>query len=107
MYIKCILTCALRAQISQPDYLNVCIGILRFWSTYAYCPSQIIKTELFKCLQEKHGMLFENFILSKLVPVVGDMRKTNIGIEEEVANRIATEVDVIINSAATTTFDER
>ena len=52
-------------------------------------------------------MLFENFILSKLVPVVGDMRKTNIGIEEEVANRIATEVDVIINSAATTTFDER
>ncbi|KAL1825173.1 hypothetical protein ACET3Z_011951 [Daucus carota] len=69
--------------------------------------NEIIKTELFKCLREKHGMLFENFILSKLVPVVGDMRKTNIGIEEEVANRIATEVDVIINSAATTTFDER
>ena len=35
------------------------------------------------------------------------MCEMNIGIEEDVANLIAGEVDVIINSAATTTFDER
>ncbi|XP_074353691.1 fatty acyl-CoA reductase 2, chloroplastic-like isoform X3 [Apium graveolens] len=69
--------------------------------------NEIVNTELFKCLREKHGTLFEKFILSKLVPVVGNMSETNIGIEADVANRIAREVDLIINSAATTTFDER
>ncbi|XP_074353690.1 fatty acyl-CoA reductase 2, chloroplastic-like isoform X2 [Apium graveolens] len=59
--------------------------------------NEIVNTELFKCLREKHGTLFEKFILSKLVPVVGNMSETNI----------AREVDLIINSAATTTFDER
>ncbi|KAK1367388.1 Fatty acyl-CoA reductase [Heracleum sosnowskyi] len=69
--------------------------------------NEIINTELFKCLREKHGMFFEKFILSKLVPVVGNMCETDLGIQEDVANRVAREVDVIINSAATTTFDER
>lgn len=46
-------------------------------------------------------------MLSKLVPVVGNMCETNIGIKEDVANLIAREVDVIIHSAATTAFDER
>ncbi|KAK1367390.1 Fatty acyl-CoA reductase [Heracleum sosnowskyi] len=69
--------------------------------------NEIVNTELFKCLREKHGTFFEKFILSKLVPVGGNMSETNIGIEEDVANRIAREVDIIINSAATTTFDER
>ena len=45
--------------------------------------------------------------MAKLVPVVGNMRETNLGIKEDVANLIEKEVDVIINSAATTTFDER
>ena len=71
------------------------------------CLSQIVNTELFKCLREKHGALFESFISSKLVPVAGNMREMNIGIEEHVANLIAGEVDMIINSAATTTFDQR
>ncbi|KAK1367386.1 Fatty acyl-CoA reductase [Heracleum sosnowskyi] len=69
--------------------------------------NEIVNTELFECLREKHGTFFEKFILSKLVPVVGNMCETNLGIEEDVANCIAREVDVIINSAATTTFDER
>ncbi|XP_017254563.1 fatty acyl-CoA reductase 2, chloroplastic-like [Daucus carota subsp. sativus] len=69
--------------------------------------NEIINTELFKCLREKHGALFESFISSKLVPVAGNMCEMNIGIEEDVANLVAGEVDVIINSAATTTFDER
>nr|XP_017254564.1 PREDICTED: fatty acyl-CoA reductase 2-like isoform X4 [Daucus carota subsp. sativus] len=69
--------------------------------------NEIVGTELFKCLREKHGTSYERFVLAKLVPVVGNMRETNLGIKEDVANLIEKEVDVIINSAATTTFDER
>ncbi|KAK1367387.1 Fatty acyl-CoA reductase [Heracleum sosnowskyi] len=68
---------------------------------------EIVNTELFRRLREKHGTFFEKFILSKLVPVVGNMCETNLGVEEDVANCIAREVDAIINSAATTTVAER
>lgn len=46
-------------------------------------------------------------MLSKLVPVVGNICETNLGIDEGSADLIAKEVDVIVNSAANTTFDER
>nr|CAB3501907.1 unnamed protein product [Digitaria exilis] len=48
-----------------------------------------------------------SFIATKLVPVVGDVREANIGIAPELADEIAEQVDIIINSAANTTFDER
>ena len=68
---------------------------------------QVVDTELFKCLQEIHGEGYDSFIATKLVPVVGDVREANVGIEPEIADEIADQVDVIINSAANTTFDER
>lgn len=43
----------------------------------------------------------------KLIPVVGDARKANMGIKADVAQEIEEEVDVIVNSVANTTFDER
>ncbi|KAL8157803.1 hypothetical protein AgCh_002495 [Apium graveolens] len=69
--------------------------------------NEIINTELFKCLREKHAVSFESFIMSKLVPIVGNMRETNVGIQENVANSIAREVDIIIHSTASTEFDGR
>jgi fatty acyl-CoA reductase len=68
---------------------------------------QVVDTELFKCLQEIHGNGYSSFIARKLVPVVGDVREANIGIAPEVADEIADQVDIIVNSAANTTFDER
>ncbi|KAI4300651.1 hypothetical protein L6164_034003 [Bauhinia variegata] len=68
--------------------------------------NEIINTELFKCLRKTHGKSYQAFMLSKLVPVVGDICESNLGIEEELSNVIADEVDVIVNSAANTTFDE-
>lgn len=68
---------------------------------------QVVDTELFKCLQEIHGEGYDSFIARKLVPVVGDVREANVGIAPDVAGEIADQVDVIINSAANTTFDER
>lgn len=68
---------------------------------------QVVDTELFRCLQEVHGKDYSSFIERKLVPVVGDVREANIGISPELADEIADQVDIIINSAANTTFDER
>lgn len=69
--------------------------------------NEIISAELFKCLQQTHGKSYQSFMLSKLVPVVGNVRDLNLGLEEDLANLIAKEVDIIVNSAANTTFDER
>jgi hypothetical protein len=71
------------------------------------CTGQVVDTELFKCLQEIHGEGYDSFIATKLVPVVGDVREANVGIAPDLADEIADQVDVIINSAANTTFDER
>ncbi|KAF8776311.1 hypothetical protein HU200_003651 [Digitaria exilis] len=57
--------------------------------------------------EEIHGKDYSSFIATKLVPVVGDVREANIGIAPELADEIAEQVDIIINSAANTTFDER
>ncbi|KAA8518320.1 hypothetical protein F0562_015797 [Nyssa sinensis] len=69
--------------------------------------NEIINTELFKRIQLTHGKSYEAFMLSKLVPVVGNVCEPNLGLEEDLADVIAREVDVIVNSAANTTFDER
>eukprot|EP00253_Pinus_taeda_P004114 PITA_04114 len=68
---------------------------------------EVMNVELFKCLREIHGDEFEKFMLKRLVPVAGDMTKHNLGIEEDMANVLMEEVDIIVSSAATTTFDER
>ncbi|KAK7278796.1 hypothetical protein RJT34_23832 [Clitoria ternatea] len=69
--------------------------------------NEIINTELFKCLQQVHGKSYQAFMMSKLVPVVGNVCESNLGLDEGITNVIAEEVDVIVNSAANTTFDER
>ncbi|XP_044359896.1 fatty acyl-CoA reductase 2, chloroplastic [Triticum aestivum] len=69
--------------------------------------NEIVGTELFKCLEQLHGKDYRHFLARKLVAVVGNVREANMGIAPELADEIAKKVDVIINSAANTTFDER
>ncbi|XP_047337277.1 fatty acyl-CoA reductase 2, chloroplastic [Impatiens glandulifera] len=69
--------------------------------------NEIINAEIFKCLQQTYGKSYQAFMLSKLVPVMGNVCDNNIGMEDNAANMIAQEVDIIVNSAANTTFDER
>ncbi|KAK4281778.1 hypothetical protein QN277_013231 [Acacia crassicarpa] len=69
--------------------------------------NEIINTELFKCLRQTHGKSYQAFMLSKLVPVVGNICESRLGLDEDLSEIIADEVDVIVNSAANTTFDER
>ncbi|KAK6945410.1 Fatty acyl-coenzyme A reductase, NAD-binding domain [Dillenia turbinata] len=68
---------------------------------------EIINSELFQCLQQAHRRSYQALMLSKLVPVVGNVCDSNLGLDEDLANVLRKEVEVIINSAANTTFDER
>ncbi|XP_051140653.1 fatty acyl-CoA reductase 2, chloroplastic-like [Andrographis paniculata] len=69
--------------------------------------TDIIHAELFKRLRQIHGKSYQAFMLSKLVPVLGNVCEANLGLDEDVAGLVSREVDAIINSAANTTFDER
>ena len=76
-------------------------------SPWGCCFFQVLDAELFKNLRETHGASFMSFMLDKLVPVTGNICDSNIGLQTDSAEEIAKEVDVIINSAANTTFNER
>ncbi|KAK4433480.1 Fatty acyl-CoA reductase 2, partial [Sesamum alatum] len=69
--------------------------------------SEIINSELFKCLQEEHGTSYEAFVREKLIPVVGNISEPKLGMDFDSTNTIMNEVDVIIQSAANTSFDDR
>ncbi|EYU20678.1 hypothetical protein ABFS82_11G002000 [Erythranthe guttata] len=69
--------------------------------------NEVINAELFKNLKEKHGKSYQGFMLSKLIPVVGNVCETNLGLDKHTFDFMTNELDVIINSAANTTFDER
>ncbi|KAL8204790.1 hypothetical protein R6Q57_010413 [Mikania cordata] len=69
--------------------------------------NEIIKTELFSSLQQVYGQSYQSFMLSKVVPVIGNVCESNLGLDEDTSDVIAKDVDIIVNSAANTTFDER
>ncbi|KAK1382776.1 Fatty acyl-CoA reductase [Heracleum sosnowskyi] len=69
--------------------------------------TDIVDSELFKSLESLHGESYKTFMLNKLIPVAGDVCKSDLGIETNLAAEIAQVVDVVVNSSASTTFDER
>ncbi|KAL7084835.1 hypothetical protein ACP275_14G246400 [Erythranthe tilingii] len=69
---------------------------------------EIVDTELFRVLRDKLGENTTSFLSSKIIPVSGDVSKENFGIgDAELIDKMCGEIDFIINSAATTRFDER
>ncbi|KAL2541040.1 Fatty acyl-CoA reductase 3 [Abeliophyllum distichum] len=70
--------------------------------------NEVISKDLFGVLKEKHGANLSSFILEKVTIVPGDITRDNLGINDlKLSLKISTEVDVVINLAATTNFDER
>ncbi|XP_074368771.1 fatty acyl-CoA reductase 2, chloroplastic-like [Apium graveolens] len=69
--------------------------------------NEIINSELFKSLESLHGKSYITFMLDKLIPVAGDVCESDLGIETNLAAEIAQAVNVVVNSSASTTFDER
>jgi long-chain acyl-CoA synthetase len=70
----------------------------RFWKN-------VISAEPFDPVRERYGAAFEDFIRDKVAIVGGDVAETNLGFSEEEAERIAKDIDVIINSAGNVTFN--
>ncbi|CAL5000565.1 unnamed protein product [Urochloa decumbens] len=68
---------------------------------------EVIDTELFGLLREKHGNGFQHFIHEKVVALAGDIVYENLGLEAPILKELAKKIDIIINIAATTNFYER
>src|SRR5499427_6679957 len=70
----------------------------RFWKN-------VISAEPFDPVRERYGAAFEDFIRDKVAIVGGDVAESNLGFTEEEAERIAKDIDVVINSAGNVTFN--
>src|SRR5882762_955734 len=70
----------------------------RFWNNVITAPP-------FDPLRERYGGALDGFIRDKVVVVGGDIAEDNLGFSDEQAQRIADDLDVIINSAGNVTFN--
>jgi len=70
----------------------------RFWNN-------IITSPVFDPLRERYGGAFEGFIAEKIEVVNGDIAETNLGLNESEAERIAKDIDILINSSGNVTFN--
>src|SRR6266581_7715677 len=64
----------------------------RFWNNVITAPP-------FEPLRERYGSALDGFIRDKIAVVGGDIAENNLGFTDEEAQRIASDVDVVINSA--------
>jgi fatty acyl-CoA reductase len=63
---------------------------------------------LFRVLREKHGAGLHSFISEKVTPVPGDISCEDLGVKDSsLKDEMWREIDVVLNFAATTNFDER
>lgn len=64
--------------------------------------------DLFKLLREKHGANLNTFISERTTIIPGDITIENLGVKDtNLLEEMWREVDVVVNLAATTNFDER
>ena len=68
-----------------------------------------MKKELFRVLREKWGAdNFDSCMSEKVIALAGDISLENLGIiDANVRKEMLEELDIIVNAAATTRFNER
>ncbi|KAM6595226.1 hypothetical protein CsatA_005750 [Cannabis sativa] len=70
--------------------------------------TEILNKDLFKVLKEKMGGNFNNFVGEKICVMGGDITCEDLGVEDSnLRHQMLTQLDAIVNLAATTNFDER
>lgn len=70
--------------------------------------NEVIGKDLFKVLKQKMGANFNSFISEKVSVVAGDITYEDMGIKDaSLKEELFMDIDVIVNLAATTNFDER
>src|SRR5213080_4862143 len=70
----------------------------RFWNN-------VISAPPFDPVRDKYGAAFDEFIRDKVAVVGGDIAEDNLGFTEEEAQRLANDINVVINSAGNVTFN--
>jgi long-chain acyl-CoA synthetase len=72
----------------------------RFWKS-------VVTSPVFNPLREKHGGAegLATFLRQKVVVVDGDITEPNLGLSDEAAERVAQDIDVLINSSGRVTFN--
>lgn len=81
---------------------TICVQYDEYW----FC-LQVLSVELFRVVKKEFGSNYA-LILEKVIPVSGDVSLENLGIMDlDLREEIWQNVDIIVNSAATTKFDER
>src|SRR5450432_2471393 len=72
----------------------------RFWKS-------VVTSPVFNPLRDKHGGPegLATFLRQKVVVVDGDITEPNLGLTEEAAERVAKDLDVLINSSGRVTFN--
>ncbi|KAH9618057.1 hypothetical protein KSS87_012775, partial [Heliosperma pusillum] len=69
---------------------------------------EVLGKELFRILKETWGENFDSFISEKITPVAGDTSYEDLGlVDDDLKTQIFKDVDIVVNVAATTKFDER
>ncbi|KAI3688115.1 hypothetical protein L1987_81823 [Smallanthus sonchifolius] len=70
--------------------------------------TEAVAKDLFKLLKEKHGANLHHFLSEKVTPVAGDITCEDLGVQDSsLKAEMWKDVDVVVNAAATTNFDER
>jgi long-chain acyl-CoA synthetase len=70
----------------------------RFWNNVITAPP-------FDPLRERYGSAFEGFIRDKVEILGGDIGDERLGYTEEEAQRVADDIDIVLNSAGNVTFN--
>ena len=69
---------------------------------------QVIDKDLFMAIKEKYGENLHTFISQKITVVAGGVTLRNFGVTDfDLLNEMRRQVDVVVNSAAVTKFEER
>ncbi|XP_076923439.1 fatty acyl-CoA reductase 3-like isoform X4 [Bidens hawaiensis] len=69
---------------------------------------EVLAKDLFNILKKKHGTNLQSFLSEKVTPVAGDITYENLGIKDPgLIKEMWGNIDVVVNVAATTNFDER
>ncbi|KAH9613050.1 hypothetical protein KSS87_000763, partial [Heliosperma pusillum] len=77
-------------------------------SAYVRIQDEVLGKELFRILKETWGENFDSFISEKITPVAGDTSYEDLGlVDDDLKTQIFKDVDIVVNVAATTKFDER
>ncbi|XP_075512749.1 fatty acyl-CoA reductase 3-like isoform X1 [Primulina tabacum] len=69
---------------------------------------EVISKDLFRVLKGNYGENFHSFLSQKVRVVAGDITFENLGVKDSnLLEEMWKEIDIVVNSAATTNFDER